>query len=903
MSSSPLLARLLLKLLLPADTREFILGDLEEEFAVRVLPARGPRAARRWYWGVAVRSLGAQWSPRGVGARRAGGRGSRRDPSVGTLTHPPKRNGAGAPMVDLLIQDLRHARRFLAKNAGFTLITALTLALGIGANTAVFTVLNRVVLKPLPYREPGRLVRLYQDKRGDPATGGWVAGAAFLDYREMAEGLEAVGALYNYRDEGFALTGQGEPRRVRALPVSSDLFDVYRVRPLLGRIFTREEERSDARVVVLSHRLWAAYSDRDDGIIGQSMLLDGEAYQVIGVMPPGFVDVVGGDADLWLPLELQDQNATQNRGNHYLSVIGRLRNGWSLEEAQAQLTVLSASLEQEYSESDKGYFARVVPLQEDVVGNAGTMLLLLLSAAGLVLLIACVNVANVSVARNLAREGDLTIRSALGCGRGRLLRMLMLESVTIGIIGGLAGLGLAKWGVAALLALSPDAVPLAGEVSFDGRLFAFALGVTLLTVLLSGLLPALHQVRLSPASSLRAHVPSTSVGAKGRRARDFLVASQMGLAIVLLVGAGLLVRSLRELNRVDLGITAGHTTTFEVQLGGPRYEDAQSRIQFHRMFTEALGAQPGVLHAGAVSRLPVTGRYNDWGFAHLGADGTTQWGVADVRVVEGQYFQALDIRRVRGRDLETSDTRDSPPVVLVNQKLADTYYSGRDPLGHSVWFQGQTWRIVGIMRDVAHDHRGSVAPMIYTSHAQFAFDRSWSMSYVVTTATDREDLPGRIRDVLAAIDPTAVVYNLEPMEQVMGTAIAPERFSLALMGAFALMAVLLAAVGLYGVTAFTVNQRTREIGIRVALGADRSAVLWSVVRKGLTVAGAGVAVGLAIAFGLAKIFPAVLFGISPVDLPTFAGMPGILGFVAFLAAYVPARRATKVEAVEALKLE
>jgi len=813
------------------------------------------------------------------------------------------RDRRSLPVLESLIRDIRFALRMYCKNPGFTAVAVLTLAFGIGANTAVFSVLNRVVLNPLQYDEPNRLVRLYQDHQESVITGGWVAGAAFLDYREMAEGLESVTAMYNYQEYGFTLTAGERPRRVTMLPVSSDFFGAYRVRPHSGRFFSREEERSDARIIVLSHRLWNAYSGGDPEIIGQSILLDDEAFEVIGVTPPGFVDVIGGDVDLWIPLELQDQNATQNRGNHYLSVVGRLKEGWTLEEAQAQLLVLSASLGEEYPNTDEGYIARIVPLHDDVVGGAGSMLYLLLAAAGLVLLIACVNVANVSLARNLARERELAIRSALGSGRGRLLRMLLTESVTIAVVGGLAGLGLARWGVDALLALSPDAIPRRDELSFDGTLFAFALGVTLLTVLLFGLLPALQHSRLSPASSLRDQTRTRSVGKRGRRIRGLLVTSQVGLAIVLLVGTGLLIRSLAELNHVDLGLIPGHTTTFEVHLGGPRYEEADTRIRFHETFTDRLGQIPGVEHAGVASRLPVTGLFNSWGFMYLAADGATPRGGADIRVVEGEYFEALGIERVRGRGYEPTDGQEAPFVVLINETLAKRYFPDRDPIGEPLTFQGRVWRIIGIMKNVAHDHRGTFTPKIYISHPQFAWDRNWRMFYVVTTATERNDLAELIRQGLAAIDPSLVIHGIRPMRGILDAAIAAERFSFALMGVFGAVALVLAAVGLYGVLAFSVNQRTQEIGIRMALGADIPALRWFVLREGLAVVGLGTAIGLGAACGLGKVLPAALFGVSTTDPLTYVAAPTALAVVAFFAAYLPARRATKIDPMEALRLE
>ncbi len=447
------------------------------------------------------------------------------------------REESGVQWLEDVLLDLRYAARQLLRNPGFAAVAVLTLALGIGANTAVFSVLHSVVLSPLGYHEPGRLVRIYQSHE-TYGTGMWVSGAAFLDYRDQLEGVESVAALYNYSELGFTLTGAGSARRVTMLPVSSDFFDVYRVHPIIGRRFVRDEERGSARVAVLSHRLWQAISG-DAGVLGQRLELDGDPYEVIGVMKAGFVDVVGGDVDLWVPLELQDQNARENRGNHYLSVVARLGPGVTLEQARSRLTALAANQAELYPRHHGDWSAEMVPLQDDVVGSAGALLYLLLGASGLVLLIACVNVASLFLSRNVARERELAVRAAIGAGRFRLTRQLVTESLLIALIGGAAGLALAYWGVEALLPLSLDAVPRAREVSFDATLFAFTLGVTLLTIVIFGLAPALQFVSPNLDRSLREDSRTGTGATRSRRLRDSLVTSQVALAILLLIGAGL----------------------------------------------------------------------------------------------------------------------------------------------------------------------------------------------------------------------------------------------------------------------------------------------------------------------------------------------------------------------------
>lgn len=812
------------------------------------------------------------------------------------------REESGVRWLEDVLMDLRYAVRQLRKNPGFTAVAVLTLALGIGANTAVFSVLHSVILSPLDYHESGRLVRIYQTHQ-TYGMAVWVSGPAFLDYREQLEGVESVAAMYNYSEMGFTLTGVGSARRVTMLPVSSDFFDVYRVQPIIGRRFVRDEERGSARVAVLSHRLWQAISG-DAGVLGQRLELDGDPYEVIGVMPAGFVDVVGGDVDLWVPLELQDQNARENRGNHYLSVVARLRPDITIEQARSRLESLAAGQAELYPNNHGDWSAEMLPLQDDLVGGTRTMLFVLLGASGLVLLIACVNVASLCLSRNVARERELAVRAAIGAGRFRLTRQLVTESVVIALIGGTAGLALAHWGVEALLPFSSDAVPRAGEVSFDATLFAFALGVTLFTIVIFGLAPALGFVSPQLDRSLREDSRSGTGGARSRHLRDVLVTSQVALAILLLIGAGLLMRSLFSLQAVDLGISPRDAMTFEVHLGGPRYADPAARIAFHREYQDRLGAYSGVRSVGAISKLPVSDVYNSWTFSYLSASGEVMrhGGGADFRVIEGDFFEALNIELRAGRRFAPNDHADAPQVAIINESLARRYYEGRDPLGQRIAAE-RVWTIVGVVADVAHDGRGGVTSKVYLPHAQFGDDRNWALAQVVSTTIPRRDLLEIVRLELAAIDPLLVIHNARSMREVTGSAIAQERFAFLLLGIFAAVALSLAAVGIYGVMAYNVGRRTREFGIRLALGASPYAVRRSVFRQGSVIIGIGISVGLLGAFLLSRLLRSMLYGVAATDPLTFVLVPVTLALVALLAGYLPARRATRVDPVRVLRQE
>ena len=872
---------------LPAGTRgASILGDMREEFIQDHRDVGRARACLRYFRNVL--SITACFA----------GRNCSNQSSSRNVTTPRK-----TPVVVLsgILQDIRYALRSLVKNPAFALVAVLTLALGIGANTAVFSVLDGILLKPLHYEDPDRLVRIYQTHPTSAPTGSVVSGPAFLDYRDLTGAFDNIAGMYDLVETGFTLTGHGRPQRVVMLPVTANYFDVYAVEPLIGRKFLPEEQRDSPRVVILSFRLWNSIAGGDNDIIGETVTLDDVDYEVVGVLPESFRDVVGGDVDLWSPMDLAVA-ANRTRGNHYITVIARLSAGVTVEEAQTQLDVVSARQAELYPIPHTDWKALIVPLHSDVVGDVGEMLYILMAAAGLVLLIACVNVANLLMARNVAREHELAVRSALGSGRLRLVQLFLIESIIIAVVGAFAGLVMAHWGVSSLLALAPDSLPRSGGITPDATLLGFALGVTALTVMLFSLGPTLRFAGTRPVQPVR-HLSRSTAGIRAAVLRKGLVIVQVTLAVLLLVGAGLLMKSFINLHQTRLGIAPQHAMTFRVHLPEPRYADPALRTSFFQEYHDRLEAIAGVSAVGAVSWLPVSGEYNSWGFRHRTSDGDVVWKSANFRIVEGGYFEALNINLVSGRYFTRSDNPESPHVAMVNEAFVRQYYEGRDPLTEEFGAEGRRWSVVGVVNDVAHDHRGSIAPKVYLPHAQFAYDRNWALTQIISTTTARDDILDVARRELAAIDPDLVLHYPRSMRDVMGTAIARETFVFVLMCVFGALALSLAAAGIYGVLAYSVHQRTREIGIRMALGADGQAVRWNVVRQGVLLSGTGIVAGLAVAFILSGVLQSLLFNVGVRDPFTFLTVPVALVVVACLAAYVPARHASRVDPIEAIRYE
>lgn len=801
-----------------------------------------------------------------------------------------------------LASDFRQVTRSLARQPGFAVVAILTLALGIGANTAVFSVLNSVVLAPLPYDHPGELVRLYNASRQEPDDRGFLTVPDFLDVREQSGAFGDLGTLFTYRESGSDLTlPGGEPQRIRVGEVSAGYFAALRATPQLGRTFTPDEERPDVPRVVLSNRLWRELTNADRTIIGRTIPLNGRDCEVIGVMRPGFRDLAGEDVAAWIPANLE-RGGDNTRNNHFLSAIGRLRPGVSIAAAQARVSAVMAHLAAEFPSPNRDRTMRVLPLLDDTVGDSRASVYVLMGAAGLVLLIACLNVANLFLARSLGQSRDLAVRTALGASRIRLIGQRLTESVIVAMAGGVAGSLVAFWGVKLLLAVSPASLPRAEEVGFDPRLLVFAVATTVLTGLLFGAAPAWRASRADPTDALHEGSRGNTGGRGSRRVRDVLVAAQVAVALMLLVGAGLLIKSFVALQRVELGFDSDHVETFEVHLPEARFAAAASRVRLHEALGRKLADLRGVQQVGAVSWLPTNGNFHQWGYGYRDSTGAEQYyGNTQTRVVERDYFAALHIPVIAGRTFVPADLLDTNRAALISRSLAERVYGQHDPLGERFQTGGREFRVIGVVGDIANQADGVRAPMIYLSHLQMAGDRNWSLTYVVRTAGAPERVTGPARAALATIDPGLVLYRPRPLDDVVAGHRARQRFTLFLMGAFATVALTLAAVGVYGVLSYAVTQRVREIGVRMALGARPGQVRATVLRHGAFIGASGMAVGAVAAAWLSEVLRTLVFRVSPRDPVIFGSVALVLGAVVLLAGYVPARQATRVEPLEALR--
>jgi putative ABC transport system permease protein len=798
--------------------------------------------------------------------------------------------------MDSAIRDLRYALRSIAGSKKFAAIVVATLALGTGANTAVFGVLNAVVLTPLRYDEPERLVRVYHNAGGED---GYLPGPALLAYREQSHTLDFA-AVYTYSAEGADLTDRPEPERVSMMPVSADYFRVLRVHPILGQVFARADERANAGVAVVSERIWHKYLGGAGDVAGRLLSLNGVPHRVVAVLPDGFDDPLEQGVEVWTPLNLQP-GGLNSWDNYYLSAVARLRPGVTLEQAQAELATLAAGMQPNSSPARARWSARVAPLQADTVGSAGPMLWILLGAVGLLLTIACVNVASLFLARGAARETELAVRAALGCPGARLVRQLLLESLLLSLAGGVAGLLLAQSVTGALLTAAPEAVARAGSEALEHTVFAFSFGVAVLAGIGFGVAPALQATRLDLDAVLRESGRSGSGSRRQTRARNVLVVLQVALALVLLVGAGLLLRSFERLRSVDLGVRASRVMTFEVHLPSGRYEAADRRARFHRDFQARLAAQPGVRTAAAVSRLPVTGSYHSWGTRRPDLPPESHGAQPQQRVIEGPYFETVGIPLLRGRTFGPEDDANAPRRVVISQELVRQLFPAEDPLGKPLRVAGAQVEIIGVVGDVALGPRAARRPYVYHSHTQFAADRNWGLTQVVAYDGDVRSLLTNARRELSRIDPALVLYEPRLLADVIGGGVARERFALLLVASFALLALVLAAVGIYGVLSYSVSRRSREMSIRMALGAPAGAVRSMVVRDGGRLAAIGVGLGFVAAFVATRALGSLLFGVSATEPLVFAAAAGVLVGVAMVASWIPAHAATKADPLQAVK--
>lgn len=795
--------------------------------------------------------------------------------------------------------DLRHAVRGLVRRPALGALVVLALALGVGANAAVFGTLYSAVLAPLPYEAPEQLVRLYQFETEERAEseqlGGFLTLPAVTHYRENARTLSSFAAVYTYSPEGMDLTGAGRAERLRVLRTGADYFDVLRVTPRRGRAYRRDEERADARVVVVS----SALAERIDATVQ----LDGVTYDVIGVMPEGFEDPLMGGVDVWHPLDLPVGGyETWQWDNHYLSAIARLAPGRTLEEAQAEIEHLSR-LQGEFSQRAAEYTGHLVPLHTDVVGRSDTLLAMLMGAVGLLLLLTLVNVSVLLVALSLDRSHEVAVRTALGSPRSRLARQYLFEGTLLAVAGSAAGALVAIPLQRVLVATAPAGALDRAAVAPVWPILLFGLLAALFAGAVFGIAPIANLRRVDPTGALR----QGGRGSDSRvaaRVRQGLVIAQVALALVLLIGAGVLVKSLERLRSLELNLRPANVLTFEANLPASRYGEAESQWRLRDGLASGLSGVPGIRAVGAISTLPVTGRAFTWGTREaVGEDEATgPWVPADQRVVSGDAFEVLGIPLVHGRTFGPQDDANAPLRIVVNEAHAKAMFGGaEEAVGRGVRIGGARREVIGVVADVPVTVRGEVAPMVYHSDRQFV--QSWTRSLVnlVTTEPGATNVLGAITAEVARLDPDLVVYRPRPLEEVIGTGRGREQFAARLLTGFAGLAVGLSALGLYGILAHAVRRRRREIGIRLALGAEARSVLGLVVRQGLGTALVGVLIGTAGAWMATRALAAFVFGVEVRDPAVFAGAAVMMVAVAFASSAVPALRAIRVRPVETFR--
>jgi len=807
-----------------------------------------------------------------------------------------------------LVQDLRYALRSLAKAPGFTAVTLFTLALGIGANSAIFSVVNGVLIRPLPYPEPGRLAVIRETYAGDEQ--GSVSGANFIDWKARTHQFASLAA---WRGIAVTLLGTGEPEEMPAALVSADFFRTLGVAPMLGRGLLPGEDQGQGSVAVIGETLWRTRFGADSGILGRTLDLSGTPYTIIGVAPASLV--YPGRTQLWLPLGFGVGRAN-DRDSHSYDVVGRLKPGATLAGAQDDMSAVARTLASEYPATNTGRGAKVITFADEEVGSVRPALWLLLGAVAFVLLIACANVANLSLARASTRAREVAVRAALGAGRGRLIQQALAEAVVLAVLGGLLGLLVATWSVDALVALHPRGIPRLSDISIDGRVLGFTLVVSLGVGLAFGLVPALAVTRHDPADSFRGEGRGTSGGPSAGRFRAGLVVTQIALALVLLAGAALLIVSVRRLAEVDPGFRPAGAASFQFNVSSAKYQSADAQRGFVARVLDRLRAIPGASHAGAVYFLPL-GDGNTQGDVSVEGEPPSAPGherYAGYRIVMGEYLESMGISLRRGRPLRQSDAGGERLVAVVNQAFVRSFFGGRDPLGQRVTFGSPTdkpeWReIVGVVGDVHHDGlSASPRPEIYVPAAQLT-PEFWTIfetlpiSFVVRSALTPESLFPAIKAAVHDVDPEQAITRLRPISELVTDAVARYRFSMLLLTVFGGVALCLAAVGVYGVMAYTVSQRTRELGIRLALGARAASVRHLVLRRGLGMAAAGIGLGLGGALALTRLLASQLFDVSPSDPAIIAAAAATLALVSVVACLVPAVRATKVDPVVALRSE
>ncbi len=805
--------------------------------------------------------------------------------------------------MNTLLQDLRYGARMLFKNPGFTVVAVLALTLGIGATTAIFSVVNSVLLKPLPYPDSEQLVFLSESH---PMIAGMsISYPNYNDWRAQNEVFENIGV---YRRQNYNLTGTGEPERLTGGMMSADMFAALRVNAMRGRVFTSDDDKPDATpVVVLSYGLWQRRFGGDPGILDQQLTLNGRSYTVIGVMSPDYQ--FPARVELWTPVGLSAKApGWESRGNHPgLYGIARLKPGVTLEQARANMESVAVNLEKQYPDSNTGNRVSITPALEAFVGDVRPAMRVLLGVVALVLLIACANVANLLLARATSRQKEMAIRTAMGASRWRIVRQLLTESILLSFAGGGLGLLLASWGVKLIIAISPNSIPRAREIGVDNRVLVFTIAIAALTGIIFGLVPALQASKPDLNETLK----DAGRGSTGRRhvLRNALVVAEVMMTMMLLVGAGLMIRSFYRLQQVDPGFNADNLLTFNVTLPTEKYKEEAQQVAFFEQLADRLRQLPGVEVVGVSSGLPLGN--NGWQTSFV-IDGQPppdpgKTPLTEAALATPDYFRAMGITLLKGRNFTDADTKDTPRVTLIDEEFARRYWPDEDPIGKRLRIGGNnpnnpTTEIIGVVRRVKMDGLKQDSDRVQ-SYFAFRQQAGNGMAITIKTTGDPMALATAAREQVLAIDPNQPIANLNSMQKLRADSIAPERLNLMLFSSFAVVALVLASVGIYGVMSYSVTQRTHEIGIRMALGAQPRNVLGMVVRQGMVLTIAGLALGLGGALLATRLMASLLFGVSATDPLTFIAIPLLLAGVALGACFVPARRATKVDPMIALRYE
>lgn len=809
--------------------------------------------------------------------------------------------------------DFRYAIRRLYKSPGFTLVAVLTLGLGIGANTAIFSVVNGVLLRPLPFQDPDRLVRVWHvppAKSFPGMTEFSVSAANYVDWQRQNRVFEKM-AVYTYR--GFTLTGVDKPERIEATAVSADFFGTLGVRPMLGRMFSPDEDQPGrSNVLLLSYAFWQQHYGSSSDIVGRNILMDGQNYLVAGVMPPDFR--YPDFAQMWTPMAWTDQQRAV-RGEHHYVVIARLKPGVQVPQAQAEMNLISDRLAQTYPDDDKGWGALVVPLHQDMVEDVRPALLVLLGAVGFVLIIACVNVANLALAKTFGRRKEIAIRTAMGATSGRVMWQILVETVILAVAGGALGLTWAHWGVRLIMGFLADRVPHSAEVSLDGKILAFTAIISILTGIAAGVLPGLRLSRSNVNEALKEGLGRTDSDAGGHRTRNILVVAEVAFSLMLLVGAGLMLRTFQLLHDVKPGFEAHGVLTMNAAVSQTQFPEPGQQSLFFEQVLDRVRSLPGVEAAGVIDDIPLndSGSHQPVAIEGRPVLPMSEQPEVDVRSISPGYLESMHVPVLRGRDFTESDVTGRPAVVLISESMAKEFWPGEDALGKRLtmtFFPNAVREVVGIVGDVKVDGLDQTRPntLLYLPVGQLsapamAVWRSFPMTLVVRSATNPSSMVSTVTNAVHSVDRNMPLTDILTMEDLVATSLSPQRFNMLLLGSFAGLALLLASIGIYSVLSYSVRQRVQEIGIRLALGASISDVLRLVVLQGMKPALLGMALGAAGALALGRLVSSMVYGVKTSDPLTFLAVAGLLAAIALLASIIPAYRAAKVDPLVALRYE